>query len=236
MFDRDTLFAHLRKKPFGRFTNGQVEGINAILDAHARYGAKTSVPQLAYVFATPHLETGGTMQPIKEWGGTAYFTKMYDIKGSRPAKARELGNLTPGDGAKYCGRGYVQLTGKNNYAKATKKLREMGFDVDFVNRPDDVMIPLYAAIIMFVGMEEGWFTGKDLDDYIDDRVDGDEHKDFVQARRIINGTDKAEAIAEYADAYLAALVAAQAAFKPLPEVTGSETLPFANASAKSCSV
>src|SRR3546814_6075636 len=61
---------------------------------------------------------------------------MYDIRGDRPAKARELGNLTPGDGAKYAGRGYVQLTGKSNYVKATAKLREMGFTVDLVAEPD----------------------------------------------------------------------------------------------------
>ena len=64
--------------------------------------------QCAYVLATTNLETGYTMRPINEFGGNAYFKKMYDIKGDRPSKARELGNLSPGDGIKYHGRGYVQ--------------------------------------------------------------------------------------------------------------------------------
>jgi len=61
---------------------------------------------------------------------------------------------------------------------------------------------------MFEGMEEGWFTGVKLDDVIDDKIDGDEHADFIRARRIINGSDRAEKIAGYADQFLAALKAA----------------------------
>jgi predicted chitinase len=36
---------------------------------------------------------------------------MYDINGRRPAKALKLGNVNPGDGVRFHGRGYVQLTG-----------------------------------------------------------------------------------------------------------------------------
>ena len=213
MFDRKTFFDHVRQAPFnGTLTQSQVGGMTYLLDAHLKYGERTSVPQLGYCLATTCWETGHTMQPIKEKGGTTYFTRMYDIKGERPQKARELGNLTPGDGAKYCGRGDVQLTGKYNYEKATKKLRALGFDVDLVKNPDDAMRPEIAAVILFVGMEEGWFTGLTLDKRIDDEVDGDEHSDFVLARGIINGKDKAEAIADLADDFLDALMAAQAAY------------------------
>lgn len=56
----------------------------------------------------------------KEFGDKNYF-KKYDIK-YNPAKAKELGNLRPGEGERYKGRGYIQLTGKYNYQKAGEAL------------------------------------------------------------------------------------------------------------------
>lgn len=111
-----------------KISKSEFEGCDAIITACVR--ELYPVSYTAYALGTSYLETAMTMQPIKEIGGTAYYTRMYDIKGSRPAKARELGNLTPGDGAKYPGMGYVQLTGLKNYRLATQKLREMGLDVD----------------------------------------------------------------------------------------------------------
>lgn len=198
--DRKRFFDALRKRDSGVFgtsiSQGQVSGTEAVLDEAQRRGVK--LHPLAYMLATAYLETGHTMLPIKEYGGEAYFTRMYDIKGNRPKKARELGNLTPGDGARYAGRGYVQLTGKSNYQRASKEL-----GVDFVGHPDRVMEPRLAAEIMFAGMAGGWFTGKKLSDYI-----GEGKVDYVNARRIINGTDKAKQIAGYAKAFETALRAA----------------------------
>lgn len=154
--------------------------------------------QCAYVLATTSLETGYTMKPINERGGNAYFKKMYDIKGRRPAKARELGNLSPGDGAKYHGRGYVQITGKTNYKRASDKI-----GVDFIADPEAVLEPKHAAPILIVGMIEGWFTGRKLSDYITLQT-----SNFKQARRIINGTDKWNEIAAIAEDYDRALIEA----------------------------
>jgi len=175
----------------------EVDGVNAILAAcgAADWGPKWT----AYALATADRETGGTMQPIKEWGGPAYFTRMYDVQGRDPVRARKMGNTIPGDGVRYCGRGYVQLTWKANYAKAGDAL---GYPL--TGNPDLAMRPDIAAAIMVRGMAEGWFTGKKLADYITATK-----TDFVNARRIINGTDHADEIAAEAERYLAALKAGE---------------------------
>lgn len=210
MIDRKKFFDAVRRQPFGGSLSAkQVNGTETILACWEKsYQHRTSLPQLAYCLATTKHETAHTMQPIREYGNNAYFTRMYDINGSRPAKARELGNLNPGDGAKFCGQGLVQLTGRSNFRRATKRLRELGIigsDIDFEKTPELVMRPDLACHIMFIGMEEGWFTGTSLDKNIDDKIDGDEHADFIRARRIINGTDRAAQIAAISDQFLVAL-------------------------------
>lgn len=191
------------------FTQQQVDGLGFLLASWEKsYQDRTPVTQFANILGTVMLETGGTFQPIHEFGNRSYFQRMYDIEGSRPHVARVLGNINPGDGARYPGRGYPQLTGRANYRRATRRLRELGIigaDVDFERDPDLVMKPEYAIPIMFIGMEEGWFTGRTLDQTIDEVVDGDEHADFLRARAIINGTDKAELIADYSWAFLTVL-------------------------------
>lgn len=179
-------------------TQSEVDGCKAILAACGTAGF--GIGDTAYTLGTAYHETAGTMQPVKEYGGTAYFTRMYDITGARPAKARELGNLSPGDGAKYCGRGYPQLTGKKNYQKATDKLRKLGVltaQESLVDTPDLAMRPDVAAAIMVYGMSEGWFTGRDLDDDIP-RSGPATYDQFVRSRDIVNGTDKAAKIAQEA--------------------------------------
>lgn len=211
--NRTTFFASVRAS-FGSLTQGKVDGFNAILDAWEVYGGGKD-QHLAYMLATAWHETAKTMKPIKEYGGAAYFTKMYDINGDRPAKARELGNLTPGDGARYCGRGYVQLTGKSNYLKAGKKI-----GADLVNNPTKAMDPGIAAHIMFTGMDEGWFTGKKLSDY----EGGGGEFDAVNARRIINGIDKAKSISGHYRNFLVALLASESsAIPPPPDIEPIDT-------------
>jgi len=177
------FFAALRLK-FGPMSQSQVNGFNEVLKAMSTW----PVSWAAYGLATAWHETAATMQPVKEYGGEAYFKRMYDINGERPGVARSLGNLSPGDGVKYAGRGYVQLTGKTNYEK-----------YGLAGRPDDAMLPHEAARVMVNGMERGRFTGKNLEDYLPG--------DYVGARRIINGQDKAELIAGYAQTFEKALVA-----------------------------
>lgn len=174
-------------------TQDEVSGCEAICAACEGL----PVAWAAYALATAVVETAGTMQPIKEIGGTAYFTRRYDITGERPDKARELGNLQPGDGAKFCGRGYVQMTGRANYARAEAEL-----GVPLTSDPDLAMQPDVAAKIMRRGMQEGWFTGKSLATYLP--ATADIHQ-FTNARRIINGQDRAVEIAGYALEFQSAL-------------------------------
>lgn len=194
-FDPAAFFNALRAgKALGpSLTPGEVSGCEAILAACAGF----PVAWAAYPLATAVIETAGTMQPIKEYGGNAYFRRMYDIEGERPAKARELGNLTPGDGAKFCGRGYVQMTGRANYAKAEAKL-----GASLVSDPDLAMQPEIAAKIMRLGMLEGWFTGKRLETYLPAEASREQ---FRNARRIINGVDRADEIAGFAVEFQGAL-------------------------------
>lgn len=194
-----------------KISSDELEGCDRIIGAFLAAGAPVSY--CAYGLATAYLETAHTMQPIDEMGGSAYFKRMYDIQGSRPAKARELGNLSPGDGAKFHGRGFVQLTGKTNYAKATAKLRALGFNADLVADPDRAKEPEIAATIMVYGMIEGWFTGRKLGDDLP-RKGPATLAQFTASRDIINGRDRQAEIAEFANDFQTGLQEAGYGLRP----------------------
>lgn len=177
---------------------GEVDGIEAILAAcgAAGWGPKFT----AYALATADHETAGTMRPIREYGSDAYLTRNYDVTGRDPQRARKMGNTAPGDGVRYCGRGYVQLTWKTNYAKMTTALQAAGVNVDLVASPKLAMRDDVAAFVMVHGMQTGAFTGRKLGDYLTDS-----QTNYVGARWVINGQDKAREIAAEAVEYEKAL-------------------------------
>ena len=182
-------FATIRLK-FGSLSQEAVDNINLIVETCEKYDL--SYPQTAYVLATTYHETGGTMKPIKECGGWKYLSK-YDT--GRLAKA--LGN-TPqadGDGIKYAGKGFAMITGYSNYKFAGEQL-----GIDLINNPDLALQSKYAAEILVKGSINGWFTSKTLKDYINGNK-----KDYYNARRVINGLDKAQLIANYAVVFEKAL-------------------------------
>lgn len=160
--------------------------------------------QLAYILATVWHETGGKMVPLVENLNYSaeglrktfpkYFTeaqaKSYARKPERIANrayANRMGNgpEPSGDGWRYRGRSYVQITGHDNYKR-----------FGFLANPEDVLIKENGSKILFDGMIKGSFTGKKINDYITLSK-----SDFTNARRIINGTDKAGLIAGYAREY-----------------------------------
>lgn len=173
----------------GKLKQAQVEGLATLLDATA----DQPLSYRAYLLATAHHETARTMQPIYEYGSRSYFNKYEP--GTK--LGRVLGNTQPGDGFRYRGTGYVMLTGRANFAKAGKEL-----GLDLVGSPSIATRSDVAAKILVMGCTQGWFTGKRLGHYLNG-----ETPDYVNARRVVNGTDKAAAIAKLARSYEKALAA-----------------------------
>jgi hypothetical protein len=197
LLNRTFFFDRVRLHPFGGPLNQvQVAGLNALLDYWDASHAQDDDRWLAYILGTAFHEVDRKMKPIYEYGTKSYFMHNYD-KSFNPAKAAELGNTVVGDGYTFRGRGFVQLTGRRNYADWTTRL-----GIDLVNDPDRVLELAVATRIIFEGMILGTFTGKKLGHYFTTNPD---HADWVQARRVVNGTNKANLIAGYGKDFYAAI-------------------------------
>lgn len=153
---------------------------------------------IAYLLATSKHETGHTFDPVEEahwlsWNvRKKYFEDMYDPVLGKNEKRRKMakdnGNTQQGDGVKYYGRDYVQLTWKDNYQRMKDK-----FHVDFVNNREKALEHEWAIKILIYGSEQGVFTGLKLSRYINESK-----QDYYHARQVINGLDKATTIEGYA--------------------------------------
>jgi putative chitinase len=201
VLNKAAFYAAFRTR-LGPLSASQVRGTEHLLNA--THGLPLA--HQAYMLATAWHETAGTMLPIKERGGNAYFTKMYDVGGDRPKTCIAYGNTCAGDGPKHCGRGFVQLTWKVNYDKADAALAKAGLIIrgDLLANPDLAMLPDLAAYIMVEGMRDGWFTGKKLSTYLPDQGVATRLQ-YMAARKIINGTDRDDLVEDYAQVFERAL-------------------------------
>jgi putative chitinase len=210
--DHAKFFAAVRLSLFGGWlSQNQVNGIEAILDV---WEAKPfDARWLAYMLATAYHETDNTMCAVTEnlsysaaglrttfpkyftvVQAAAYARQPQRIANRAYASRMGNGNEASGDGWWYRGRGLVQITGRDNYAK-----------YGIADDPDKALDPDKAVEILFDGMINGRFTGKRLADYFSATV-----TDWTGARKIINGTDRAVDIARYAKKFVAALESVRA--------------------------
>lgn len=179
MINRESFFERTRAFFGGSLSQSQVDGLTTILD-HWESSTYGDTRWLAYMLATTKWETANTMQAIAEYGHGA---------------GQPYGKPDPDTGQCYYGRGLVQLTWRTNYEKFGARL-----GIDLVNQPDLALDIRNAVNIMFDGMVNGLFTGVGLPRYFHDTAE-----DWINARRIINGTDHANEISAIGHAFMAAL-------------------------------
>lgn len=194
--NRNFFFQNARQLLFdGAITSSQVSGLKIFLDYWEGKYYKQDDRWLAYIFGTVHHETGRTFQPVRET-----FAKSDKDAIARLNKAFGSGKLTwvknpywivDSDGKSWLGRGYCQITHKHNYIKLSKLVNH-----DLVSNPSLAMEPKVAVKIAIEGMVSGAFTGKPLSQYF-----SGQKQDWRGARRIINGSERADLVASYAKKY-----------------------------------
>lgn len=198
--DRQSFFDTVQHSLFkGSLTPAQIEGMNAILDYWNANLATADRRWLAYILATAFHETAYTMQPVRETLATS-DSRAVEILETAFASGRLSWVKSPywradEDGKCWLGRGLVQLTHKRNYEAMSEVT-----GIDLVAHPDRAMEMAPAVTILIEGMLRGSFTSHRLCDHLNE-----EREDWVNARRIVNGTDRAEKLADYAQTFLAAI-------------------------------
>jgi putative chitinase len=179
--NRPFFFSQARLTLFdGRLRQPQVDGLTAFLDTWEASHSQDDDRWLAYILATTHHETGRRFQPIEEVGR---------------GQGRPYGRRDPETGQRYYGRGFVQLTWKDNYRKMGAAL-----GADLLRHPELALDLQIALQIIFFGMINGSFTGKRLSQYFNGSTEN-----WRNARRIVNGLDRADEIASIARRYYAAI-------------------------------
>lgn len=174
LLNKEKFYSSIRKKV--NLTMQNVAGMEKVLD----YGLQRDLPidRFSYVIATGWWETAQTMHPVKE----AYWL-------SESWRKKNL-RYYP-----WYGRGLIQTTWEDNYKRMGKAI-----GVDLTKNPDLLLEWEYSLPALFVGMEQGLYTGKKLADYIDgvDESDAEDTREYTNARRIVNLMDKANTIAKLA--------------------------------------
>jgi hypothetical protein len=214
-FDRKTYFDTVRDSLFaGKMDQQQVDGQEFILDTWEDTRGDQDIRYLACELATTIHETASTMMPIEEYG-----------KG----KGRPYGVPDPVTKETYYGRGFVQLTWKENYLKMTPIVDPLfpSTPIDLAKTAKQALVPEIAAAIMFEGMERGIFRSDKQGPQTLARYFNATVNDPYGAREIING-DKTvvpswshgvsigKLIEGYHNKFLAALTESRLVIEPPP--------------------
>lgn len=146
--------------PYGPIENVRTNWplVEAALDRRGVYSRLSAIAAIA----TIAVETG-TFCPIKERGGPTYLANLYENR-------KDLGNTNPGDGVKFRGRGFVQITGRWDYAHFGS---EMGKDLE--GNPDLALDPAVASGVLAL-----YFHERQIQTYAD-------QQNWEMVRRRVNG-------------------------------------------------
>ena len=169
----------------GKISRVQFDRLSTLLSTIASY-PQVTVPHAAYMLATAHWETDRFNAMEEYASGEAYEGRS------------DLGNTESGDGKRFKGRGFPHLTGRKNYQWAS-----LVSGRDLISDPGAAADPSLSAVLLVTGMMEGVFTGIGLGRFINEKG-----TDYVNARKVHNGLDRAETIADLAERYEVALIAA----------------------------
>lgn len=140
--------------------------------------------QIAYILASAEHESD-SFNTLEEYSA-----------GDQYEGRNDLGNTQSGDGRRFKGRGYVQLTGRRNYTKYTEIT-----GIALANLPIILMNwPALSVFVIVDGMTRGIYTGRRLEEFVNSSKE-----DFYNARQVVNGHDRAEKIADQAKDWLTEL-------------------------------
>jgi putative chitinase len=213
------LFAKLRATVFeGHLTQTQIDAFHSILAACQKWNV-IDLAEIASALTPPMIETGGSYKLVEEdlhyraaglrktfkkYFTTDAIANKYAMQPERIANRAYAnrngnGNEASGDGWKYRGRGWPQLTGRANYEKLGLVL-----SLPLIEKPELALDPNVSAQILVLGMKNGIFTSRKLSQY---------HTkigyDFKGARDIINPGDRNADNERFGKQIYAALAAAE---------------------------
>ena len=172
LFMRNDIWIDAAEAAWQKLGSAQRDSVEQILRAFREYG-DGDYRKLVYILATAWHES--KLKPVRERRAGSSQTWLLQLQDRYWASG-------------YYGRGFVQLTWEGNYAKMGGFL-----GIDLLGNPDLALQPQYAADIIVYGMMHGEFTRRSLSRYIN-LVE----TDFYNARRTVNGTDRAGLIHDYA--------------------------------------
>lgn len=137
--------------------------VNAMNEAMERYDINTPERQAAFLAQIGH-ESGRLVYVREIWNPTqCHWQAKYEGRA-------DLGNVQPGDGARFKGRGLIQITGRANYKACGEAL-----GIDAISTPELLEQPAFAA------MSAAWFWDKH---HCNDLADAGE---FQRITKVING-------------------------------------------------